>query len=114
MLTFAPVVPRPGRQFGRAWRVNGLSQMMITKRQLQNIWAFVGVLFLATAATAQDQAKAEVAPANIHIKNFGQMDDRFYRGAQPGKNDYRDLAALGIKTVIDLREDSEPYEQPLV
>jgi len=88
--------------------------MMITKRQLQNIWAFVGVLFLATAATAQDQAKAEVAPANIHIKNFGQMDDRFYRGAQPGKNDYRDLAALGIKTVIDLREDSEPYEQPLV
>jgi len=88
--------------------------MMITKRQLQNIWAFVGVLFLATAATAQDQAKAEAAPANIHIKNFGQMDDRFYRGAQPGKNDYRDLAALGIKTVIDLREDSEAYEQPLV
>jgi hypothetical protein len=34
------------------------------------------------------------------------MDDRFYRGAQPDKKDYKDLAALGIKT-IDLREDPE-------
>jgi protein tyrosine/serine phosphatase len=49
--------------------------------------------------------------ANIHIKNFGQMDERFYRGAQPKEEDYKDLAALGIKTVIDLREDSESYEK---
>jgi protein tyrosine/serine phosphatase len=49
--------------------------------------------------------------SSIHIKNFGQMDERFYRGGQPKEADYRDLAALGIKTVIDLRDDSEPYEQ---
>jgi protein tyrosine/serine phosphatase len=48
---------------------------------------------------------------NVHIKNFGQMDERFYRGAQPKEADYKDLAALGIKTVIDLREDSESYEK---
>lgn len=50
----------------------------------------------------------------IKIKNFGQMDDRFYRGAQPKEHDYKDLAGLGIRTIIDLREDPEAYEQPLV
>jgi protein tyrosine/serine phosphatase len=48
---------------------------------------------------------------NIKIKNFGQMDERFYRGAQPKEEDYKDLAALGIKTVIDLREDPQSYEK---
>jgi protein tyrosine/serine phosphatase len=49
--------------------------------------------------------------SNIKIKNFGQMDEHFYRGAQPKENDYKDLAALGVKTVIDLREDPESYEK---
>jgi protein tyrosine/serine phosphatase len=50
---------------------------------------------------------------SIHIKNFGQMDARFYRGAQPKADDYKDLAALGIKTIIDLREKekTEQYAQ---
>src|SRR6478672_7276164 len=52
--------------------------------------------------------------SSIHIKNFGKMDDRFYRGAQPKESDYKDLAALGIKTVIDLTEDPKPYEKPAV
>src|SRR5258706_1456684 len=42
---------------------------------------------------------------NIKIKNFGQMDEHFYRGAQPKPDDYRALATLGIKTIIDLRDD---------
>jgi len=49
--------------------------------------------------------------SNVKIKNFGQMDQRFYRGAQPKVEDYKQLAALGIKTVIDLRDDSEAYEK---
>lgn len=48
---------------------------------------------------------------NVRIKNFGQMDEQFYRGAQPKAGDYQHLAALGIKTVIDLRDDSEAYEK---
>jgi tyrosine-protein phosphatase SIW14 len=39
------------------------------------------------------------------------MDERLYRGAQPAEQDYKDLAALGIKTVIDLRDDPESYEK---
>lgn len=50
----------------------------------------------------------------INIKNFGQMDGRFYRGAQPKKDDYQTLAALGITTVIDLRDDAKDYARPIV
>lgn len=48
---------------------------------------------------------------NIRIKNFGQMDEHFYRGAQPKPGDYETLAALGIKTIIDLRDDATSYEK---
>lgn len=49
--------------------------------------------------------------ADVKIKNFGQMDDRFYRGAQPKEEDYKALAAIGIKTIIDLRNDPQDYEK---
>ena len=48
---------------------------------------------------------------NITIKNFGKMDEYFYRGAQPKPDDYSALAALGVKTVIDLRDDPTDYEK---
>ena len=51
---------------------------------------------------------------NIHIKNFGQMDERFYRGARPKEEDLQALAALGVKTIIDLTDNSREYEQPAV
>jgi protein tyrosine phosphatase (PTP) superfamily phosphohydrolase (DUF442 family) len=47
--------------------------------------------------------------ANITIKNFGQMDNHFYRGAQPKEEEYKELAQLGVKTIIDLRDDPLPY-----
>ena len=47
----------------------------------------------------------------VRIKNFGEMDEHFYRGAQPEEGDYKDLAALGIKAIIDLRDDPTSYEK---
>lgn len=75
----------------------------------------VGVItiLVALGATCAAQETPEKF-ASVHIKNFGQMDDRFYRGAQPKEQDYKDLAALGIKTIIDLTDDPKPYEKPLV
>jgi protein tyrosine/serine phosphatase len=49
---------------------------------------------------------------NINIKNFGQMDENFYRGARPKDDDLKALAAMGVKTVIDLTDNSREYEQP--
>jgi tyrosine-protein phosphatase SIW14 len=38
------------------------------------------------------------------IKNFYQVDQHVYRGAQPDKEGFGALATLGVKTVINLRE----------
>jgi protein tyrosine/serine phosphatase len=80
----------------------------ITRRILQ-----AGLLALAINFITVASASAKIAPTfpNIAIKNFGQMDERFFRGAQPGEGDYKSLAALGIKTVIDLRDDPTSYEK---
>ena len=83
--------------------------MLWNKTRRYLLPALITVLSLSAAASAQ-----QTASPTIKIKNFGQMDDRFYRGAQPKEQDYKDLAQLGIKTVIDLRDDPEAYEKPLV
>jgi protein tyrosine/serine phosphatase len=71
----------------------------------------LAALVVIFALSAVSFAKSTSSFPNIKIKNFGQMDERFYRGAQPKQEDYKDLAALGIKTVIDLREDPQSYEK---
>jgi protein tyrosine/serine phosphatase len=68
-------------------------------------------LILASQITAFTQELNHANLSNVTIKNFGQMDDRFYRGGQPKEGDYQQLAALGIKTIIDLRDDPESYEK---
>ena len=72
------------------------------------------LVILAFAAAAFAQSSQQATFSNIKIKNFGQMDERFFRGAQPKETDYKDLASLGIKTVIDLRDNPKDYEKPMV
>lgn len=48
--------------------------------------------------------------SRIKIKNFGMINETLYRGAQPKGSDYKDLAALGIKTVLDLQAEGEHGE----
>lgn len=47
----------------------------------------------------------------IKIKNFGKMDERFYRGAQPKRGDFAALKALGVNTVVDLQAEPTAYEK---
>jgi len=82
-----------------------------TNRSYLSVLFAVVSLILASQITAFTQELNHASPASVTIKNFGQMDDRFYRGAQPKENDYQQLAALGIKTIIDLRDDPESYEK---
>ena len=55
---------------------------------------------------------AAVATAPIQIDNFGRVSATYYRGAQPEGRDYADLAALGVKTVINLTSDDALAEEP--
>src|SRR5438477_11654753 len=71
--------------------------------------AVVIVLAIGTAAVAKRHS--DPAFSNIKIRNFGKMDNRFYRGAQPDESDYKDLKTLGVKTVIDLQDHPTSYEK---
>ena len=83
--------------------------------------SYLSVFFAAIAlilasqisARSQEIQKNHASPdvSKVTIKNFGQMDDRFFRGGQPKENDYSQLAALGIKTVIDLQDNPTSYEK---
>jgi tyrosine-protein phosphatase SIW14 len=58
----------------------------------------------AATVDARSGASAAGAPA-IQIDNFGRVGPTYYRGAQPKGSDYTNLAALGVKTVINLASD---------
>lgn len=84
----------------------------MTKNTLRAFAAtFVLVLNFAVYSTAQTSPGSF---ENVKIGNFGQMDERFYRGAQPLESDFQALKDLGIKTVIDLRNDPTTYEKAAV
>jgi tyrosine-protein phosphatase SIW14 len=58
------------------------------------------ILFIATAHVSPREAK-EVLP------NFHEVNEHLYRGAQPLAGGMEKVAALGIKTVINLRGEDE-------
>ena len=81
----------------------------LSSKKRHALLALVTILSLAAVCSAQENSTT-----NVKIKNFGQMDDRFFRGAQPKETEFKELAQLGIRTVIDLRDDPEAYEKPMV
>jgi tyrosine-protein phosphatase SIW14 len=81
-----------------------------------NLRSFAASLVFVLSFAALS-AFAQTSPSqigNIKIKNFGQMDEHFYRGGQPAKDDYQSLKDLGVKTVIDLQEKPTKYEKAAV
>jgi len=65
----------------------------------------------AQYAFAGPEKSSASAVSSIHIDNFGRIDANYYRGAQPQGRDYADLAALGIKTVINLTSDDASADE---
>jgi protein tyrosine phosphatase (PTP) superfamily phosphohydrolase (DUF442 family) len=84
--------------------------MKLTKRFLLTACTAVTLVFAFSSASLAD--KKEDPFPTIKIKNFGQMDERFHRGARPKPDDLKTLAALGIETIIDLTDNSREREQP--
>ena len=79
------------------------------KLQRRISFAILFALSVAPAATAgpasSGSAESGSALARINIDNFGRVDDNYYRGAQPDGSDYADLAAAGIKMLVNLTSD---------
>jgi protein tyrosine/serine phosphatase len=61
----------------------------------------------------KSSANRESGEIAVDVNNFGKVTDFFYRGAQPKGEEYHQLAVIGIKTVIDLRDDPKDYAKNL-
>lgn len=68
-------------------------------------------LFLAATVHASSEdgkhKQRDKSSEEVEVKNFGNVNDHIYRGGQPEEDEYKKLAATGIKTVIDLRDDAK-------
>jgi protein tyrosine phosphatase (PTP) superfamily phosphohydrolase (DUF442 family) len=74
--------------------------------------AAAGVFLLLLALTgviASSQTVVTAPPPSI--KNFGKVNDNYFRGSQPDRSQLAALKALGVKTIIDLRRDYLPEER---
>src|SRR5262245_21770333 len=90
------------------WRML-LSQNSLRTRAVGLALAAVRCVTAAPAAAAP--ARVSAAIDAIHIDNFGRINDRYYRGAQPQGGDFKALAALGVKMVIDLASEGDAGEE---
>jgi len=77
---------------------------------------FACVLLAAVPLAASARPKNDTSLGIVHIRidNFGKINSNYFRGAQPEDRDFKDLAALGVRTVIDLTRDGRASEKGLV
>jgi tyrosine-protein phosphatase SIW14 len=61
----------------------------------------VALLMLITSAGLTQQSPQKLLP------NFGEVNGKLYRGAQPSVGGLRRLSELGIKTIVNLRGKGE-------
>ncbi len=66
----------------------------------------VALALAGAAASGAREGGTSVTP----VENFGKVNDNYYRGSQPDAAGFAQLKQLGIKTVIDLRQDSRAEE----
>jgi protein tyrosine phosphatase (PTP) superfamily phosphohydrolase (DUF442 family) len=69
---------------------------------------------LAFALVAMPAPAHHAGVTGVTIDNFGKINDNYYRGSQPNQEEFAQLKRLGIKTVIDLREDYKKTEEASV
>ena len=77
-----------------------------TARARTALWLLL-MLLAAPAAHAQEVSDGGARGA---LPNFHMVNARLYRGGQPRERGFGELAALGVNTVINLRDDDERAE----
>jgi protein tyrosine/serine phosphatase len=87
---------------------------MRARGKVVHAYATSAILALVLSMPAFAQPGHSDTLSTIHINNFGAVDANYYRGAQPKGQDFADLAAAGVKTVIDFQKDGDPTEQGMV
>jgi len=61
------------------------------------------LLLFGPVTLALGQEAKTSKPRYEELPNFGRVNERLYRGGQPGKGGMHKLAALGVNTILNLR-----------
>ena len=69
------------------------------------------ICMMTLTANAVPDHKRTNSGFAVDIENFGKVNDHFYRGSQPTDRNYEQLAALGIKTIVNLRDDAQQSDR---
>jgi protein tyrosine/serine phosphatase len=72
---------------------------------------FIGLvlssLLIAAPVSSQTQDRSVEEQRSEELPNFARVNGRLYRGGQPRNGGFQKLADLGIKTIINLRDNDE-------
>ncbi|MEW6130020.1 MAG: dual specificity protein phosphatase family protein [Acidobacteriota bacterium] len=76
----------------------------------------ISVLALVVSAIAQNDKSTSLPKSvefkpTLKLKNFGQINNNYFRGARPADQDYQSLAAMGVKTIINLERKGDQEAQ---
>jgi len=105
-------------------RFSGLQNIfsLDSRFSAKNAWLFVfviGTVFSMTTVSSAnfngkgDKPSLKFGGVEVDVENFGKVTDFYYRGAQPEEDEYQQLANIGVKTIIDLRNDPKDYAKPM-
>ncbi len=102
--------------------LNGLQQVfsLVSKFPVKTLWLFALVAFaifpnvdVSSASKNKSDKAAKTDLMSVDVDNFGKVTEFYYRGAQPEEDEYQQLAGIGVRTIIDLRNDPKEYAKPL-
>src|SRR5213083_2955738 len=67
---------------------------------------FFAVTTFAASGFGQTSPSKTYKDQKTGISNFGQMDERFFRGERPNKKALAMLKSIGVDTIIDLTDNT--------
>jgi len=85
--------------------------MKISQYDLRFLRGFAAALFMLSLALSALLTSAQRIATPPGIRNFGKVNEEYYRGSQPNRSQVAALKAMGVKTIIDLRRDYVPEER---
>ena len=83
----------------------------MTRRPVHGYIARLALTAALCGAPAQAAVAARSESAAIQIDNFGRINDKYFRGAQPKGDDFKALAGAGVKMIIDLASEGDAAEE---
>lgn len=69
---------------------------------------------IATLTLVASLSLSAKSSKEVNIKNFGKVNQNYFRGGQPEAAGFEDLRRIGVRTVIDLQDGDRRKEESTV